>query len=273
MFTCHEEYNGDDFKLPLFHCPFRDYWYSFVSIDQMKFTKHVKLSIENFCYWFRAAPFQHDTLKSWQEEYKILLNFHFVDFEKNYQNQLTIWDSPGSYSPKWSPKHTIDIGIKGEHFTHVYLFNFKAKTKCGMPNCRFSTQRRDKLKRHRDSCRDTSEVVCKKKCYGLEEPVIDDLAFDESFMEDTNFKFAVFDLETTEVTSDVAEATCRVLSIGLYSNIDEQQYYYERESSAPQHGQLMVDKFIEQLFALALIFQSGLPTEIGDELDRIKEAI
>ena len=272
-FVYKEEYSGSDFKLPLFHCPFRDYWYSFVSIDQMKFTHSIKLTIENFCYWLRAAPFQHDTFKSWQNEYKIVLKLHFVDMEKNYQNQLSIRGSAPVYNPTWEPKNVVHLGIEDEHFTHVFLFNYKAKTKCGMPNCRFSTQRRDKLKRHRDSCKDTSEIVCKKKCYGLEEPVIDDLAFDDSFLEDPNFKFAVYDLETTEIASDVAEAQCRILSIGLYSNIDEKQYYYERQSSATEHGQTMVDQFIERLFALALIFQAGLPPQIIDELERIKEMV
>ena len=140
-----------------------------------------------------------------------------------------------------------------------------------MPNCRFSTQRKDKLKRHRDQCKDTSQIVCKKVCYGLEEPAFDDFDFDESFLDDPNFKFATFDLETAEVYSDIAEAKLRILSIGLYSNIDEQQYYYERESSNVEDGQKMVDQFIERLFILATLFQANLPPQIIDELERIKE--
>ena len=272
-FTFNEIYDGSDFKIPMFHCNRFDYWYSFVSFDQLKFTHFVKLSIDNFCYWLRAGPYQLNTLKSWQDEYKIVLTHHLVDMEKNARYQLSIRGNLSVYNPSWTPKYKINIGISEENHKFVYLFNYKAKTMCGMPNCRFSTQRKDKLKRHRDNCKDTSVIATKKVCYGLDEQAFDDFDFDDSFINNPNFKFATFDLETTESESINVEAKLKLLSIGLYSNIDEQQYYYERKSSAMEHGQEMVDQFIERLFVLATMFQAGLPPQITDELEKIKEMI
>ena len=106
--------------------------------------------------------------------------------------------------PTWTPKITLSIGIESHPFDCVYLADFKEQEKCENEKCGFSSPRKDRMKRHRDVCRDTTEIVTKRVCYGLHVEE-DKTSIPDDFFTNPKFHFAVFDIETVERPSDQVE--------------------------------------------------------------------
>ena len=69
------------------------------------------------------------------------------------------------------------------------------------------------------------------------------------------------------------KATLVLLSIGLYSNLDNKTRYYERASSQPKDGYQIVKDFMDNLFELCEKFQESLPREIMREYESLQEII
>ena len=98
----------------------------------------------------------------------------------------------------------LSIGIEAHPFDSVYLADFKEQVQCENERCGFSSPRKDRMKRHRDVCRDTTEVVTKKVCYGLQTEE-DKTTIPDDFFNNPKFQFAVFDIETAEQPSNQVE--------------------------------------------------------------------
>ena len=262
---------SDDVNVtPLFHCSRHNYWYSYVPFDKIQILKHVKLSIISFCRWFGLPNINMNNLKKWQDENQMLLRFKKIDVTKERRWQIRS-GGPGNYEPEWLPKITFNLGIDENNF--FYLFDSKEATKCGKTKCLYKSWRVDKIEQHRTQCSDTTDVKSKQVFYGKRENQFEKYSIPENFFQNPEFKFAVFDLETTETFSDDAEAKLKILSIGLYSNIDNKQYYFERKSSSFEDGQQLVNDFMEKLQELADEYQSSLPKEIQLEIYRLKDQV
>ena len=156
----------------------------------MKITKHIKLSVTNLCQWLGVSLINFDAIISWQDYHKIQLRFHLFDpvRERSWKQRLAY--GPGTYTPTWTPELSLDVGIRQYPFDFCWLMSYKEPVKCNNPKCGYRTQRKDKLKRHRDCCRDETIIVSKKARYG-----------DETIVPDTDnptFYFATFDIETIE---------------------------------------------------------------------------
>ena len=271
IFTFSEESDDLYSKVLMFHCPRRDYWFSYVSFDQILVTKFIRLSVENLCQWLRVEPFDPDCILQWQIDNKILLKYHAFDTSKTRQNRNALFAIPGQLEPNWEPKLSIDLGINGFPFEYCYLFKKNESQTCEKNNCRFKTQRADRLQRHQNSCTGETKIKTKRVLYGKEEQVIDQLTIPESFLSEPVFKFACFDIETIETSSNIAEAKLSILSIGLASNLDSNKYYFERKSSAHEDGQFMINQFMMQVEDLATKYQSTLPPQVEEELAKIKQ--
>ena len=140
---------------------------------------------------------------SWQDETQIQLKFRLFDPDKERRYKQRISFGPGVYEPRWTPKLSIDVGIRQFPFEHCWLMSYKKPETCENPKCGFSSPRKDKMKRHLACCKDTTEVVTKRVCYGLETK--DEGSIPASFFTDPKFKFAVFDIETAERPSEQVE--------------------------------------------------------------------
>ena len=268
MFTYKGESDDESFKVPMFHCPNNDYWYSYVPFQNIKVTKFIKLSIDNLCHILGLPSFTLDNLLTWQQVYKVAINFKSVDFSKNYQNQLQNQSVPGLFEIN-NPVLTIDIGVEKFPFEYCYIYNYKQPAMCSKPNCGFETLRKDKMARHENQCCDETKIVAKQQFYGQEDTTFDDWSISASFFTNPSFKFAVFDIETCEMENPTVEAKCVLLSIGLTTNMGDRSFYYERKSSSPEHGQEIVDEFMDQLDAMAKFYLSEIGPEVEAEVERI----
>ena len=141
---------------------------------------------------------------SWQDQTQIQLKFRLFDPEKERRHKQRISFGPGIYEPTWTPKLSIDVGIRQFPFEHCWLMSYKKPAKCENERCGFSSPRKDRMKRHAACCRDTTEVVSKRVCYGLARQD-ENLSIPQSFFTNPNFYFAVFDIETAERPSDQVE--------------------------------------------------------------------
>ena len=269
VFTFKGESDDESFKVPLFHCPNNDYWYSYVPFQNVKVTKHIKLSIDNLCHIMGLPPFTLDNLLTWQKVYKISINFRSVDFSKNYQNQLQNQSIPGQVKLE-NPIMSIDIGVEKFPFDYCYMFNFKQPARCSKPDCYFKTQRKDRMARHEEQCASETKIVAKQQFYGKEDTTFDNWSISSSFFTNPSFKFATFDIETYEMESPLAEAKLVILSIGLTTNMGDRSFYFERKSSSAEHGQEMVNDFMDKLEEMATFYLSEIGPEIDEELEKIE---
>ena len=263
-------YNGESTNvdvIPLFHSSKNDYWFSFVDFEKIKVNKFVKLTPTALCRWFDLPPIDMRHMKQWQDKNRILFRFVKLDVTKERRWQQR--SGYPNYEPAWIPKITFNLGIDDQDY--VYLYDRKESVKCGKNKCLFKTWRSDKIDRHRGQCSDTTQIKTMQTFYGKPDTKYDHMTIPKVFFDNPEFKFAVFDLETVETKSDVAEAKLKLLSIGLYSNIDNQEYYFERKSSSIEDGQKMVNQFLEKLQELADLYQSSLPPQIQSEIIRLKE--
>ena len=96
------------------------------------------------------------------------------------------------------------------------MFYYKEEEQCQNETCGFTCPRKDRMKRHHENCRDTTEIVTKKICYGLKEEKYMSVIPD-SYFENPKFLFAVFDIETAERPCDFAEVG--ILNIWNITNI------------------------------------------------------
>ena len=187
------------------------YWFSFVPFNMIKVTQHVKLSVANLCQWLGVMLIAFDSIITWQDTTKIQLRFHLFDPEKERRWKQRTSFGPGTYEPLWTPKLSLDIGIRGYPFEYCWLMAYKKPESCINPQCGFSSPRKDKLKRHIACCRDTTEVVAKKVCYGIQTE--QSTIVPRSFLTSSKFLFAVFDIETAERPSTNAEVSLRIFKI------------------------------------------------------------
>ena len=128
--------------------------------------------------------------------------FEILQIFKRYQQRRTF--PLGTYEADWTPQLKLKIGVNDFPFDSVYLFDYKDEEQCQNETCGFTSPRKDRMKRHHDNCKDTTEIVTKKICYGLKEEKYMSVIPD-SYFENPKFLFAVFDIETAERPSDFAE--------------------------------------------------------------------
>ena len=255
------------YKIPLFRRKrgADEIYYSYVDWTLVK-NERVGLTIENFTPWLNTEPLILDDLFDWMDQERVLLRFYrkqedVTDRQKRYLHKRT--NCPGDYEPEWRPKMQFYIFITEYPFETFELSTEKpiVELKCGMPDCGFRTPRRDKLEKHRKTCRNYTLVTSKQRMYGNKQELIEPV-----------FKFACFDIETIEKPSEFAEATLELLSIGCATNVSGlESKYFVRDSSSAIDGQAIVDQFMDYLFQLNNSYESCLPAELYDEYEEVSE--
>ena len=257
------------FKVPLFRRVTRNQetFYSYVDFKLVK-VNNVKLSLENFTFWLGTVELDPEYMLNWMDETRILLRFYrknlsVEDPKKRYLYKKT--NCPGDYEPEWRPKLTCYIIITQFPFSEIEYTTEQPKVElsCGKPGCGFTTPRPDKLESHRKNCRNFTLIKSKRVVYGKKQETIDPV-----------FRFACYDIETLEKTSEYAEAGLEILSIGVASNAEGSltSKYFVRESSDHNDGQAMVDNFMDYLFELAQIYEASLPESLYDEYFELEES-
>ena len=255
-------------KVPLFvrrKTPSQNVFYSYVDWSKVKI-KPVVLTVSNFSSWMSFYAFDPEDFETWMDETKILLRFYRKNekvHDKSRSSLATRYkynrrNIPGDYEPSWTPRFTLFLMIPSFPFDKMEVTSIRPPEEipCGMPNCRYTAPRAERIEIHRKTCRDYTLVTGKQVKYGAQvdsyKPIL---------------KFACFDIETVEKQSDNGvEATLEILSIGVASNINQyQSKYFVRDSSVPASGQKMVDDFMDYCFQLNQSYQELLPPGIAQE--------
>ena len=240
-------------------------FYSYVDWSLVKIS-NVRLTPEVLASWFQTKPLDQSSMISWMNETRILLRFYKQNGEKDrHRYQYKRFNCPSDYYPDWQPKVTLFIMIEQYPFNQMNMSTVQPSqdVACGLPGCGFRTPRKDKLARHRNQCRNETEVKTKRKVYGEK-------------VESSNpiIKFVVYDLETVEKSSSKAEAKLELLSIGLASNIcGYQSKYFCRKSDNSLDGQELVDRFLNHIFELKSQFDDNLDPEIVREYEEVNEKL
>ena len=226
----------------------------------------VGLTLDNFTHWMGTEPLNPDFMLDWMDSTRILLKFYRRNVDVKNPNRRYVFsrdNCPGDYEPDWQPRQVYNIIITSFPFYEMEFTTESMPTeyKCGKPDCGFQTPRKDKLDKHRESCRNFSLITSKQRVYGgIHNPL------------EPVFKFACYDIETVEKESEYAEATLELLSIGVAANVEGlQSKYFVRKSSSPEHGQAMVDEFMDYLFELSELYDNYLPESLYDEYNELIE--
>ena len=113
------------------------------------------------------------------------------------------------------------------------------------------------LKIHEETCTAETLVKAKQTAYGKPTSLIDELIAGQVLSEDMRdfcmTNFIVYDIEV--VQNKVEEETRLIpISIAVASTFTEDRYF-ERKSSLPEDGDLMVSDFMDYLTELNTIYQ------------------
>ena len=136
--------------------------------------------------------------------------------------------------------------------------------------CLYHTDNLKSYQDHLKSCKEETTIQALRRTYGPPSDALD-MAISKGLIpnsfKDYRQKFLVtWDIETLEVETDltsIQQAVHKVASIAVASNLPLQHdKFFIRESSAPEHGQKLVDEFLDELFRLESCFYETIPDEI-----------
>ena len=137
------------------------------------------------------------------------------------------------------------------------------------PSCKFTFERPKELERHEINCSDEQKVKSKQTSYGSGKSIMDEIVdseyLPESFRAYQNTTLATFDIETGQVGDAL-----KTISIAVGSTLDSVQYF-ERESSAPEDYQKLVNEFMDYLKDLCTKVQ--VPVEISVAMEKLDTEI
>ena len=146
--------------------------------------------------------------------------------------------------------------------------------------CLYHTTDQTSFNNHIQTCTDQTKITAKRRTYG---PPSDCLSQAISHgilpatFKDYRQKYLVtWDIETLETTSEdltsIQMAIQKIASVAIASNLPNQtDEFFIRESSKPEDGQKLVDRFLDELFRLESCYYESIPDEIKEAKEILRE--
>ena len=216
-----------------------------------------------------------DHLEQYEDDNKIRINvLKIVERRKHNKTVLRAqkhYTTPGC---KQNANPKIDVAVESWPSTQLYWLPCSSLIESQMvctvtETCKFTFEWPADLKKHEKICSAEQTVVGEQKYYGSGKTVMDDIIADgylpDSFKNYRNKTITTFDIETVQECELV-----KTISIAVSSSIDGTKYF-ERETSAKEDFQKLVNEFMAYLIELK--DQIELPEEIENALAELEEEI
>ena len=146
--------------------------------------------------------------------------------------------------------------------------------------CLYHTTEQTNYNDHIKTCTDQTKITSKRRIYG---PPADAMTLaishgilPQSFKDYRQKYLATWDIETlessTEDLTSIQVAIQKIVSVGVASNLPNQSdKFFIRESSQPEDGQKLVDRFLDELFRLESCYYESIPDEIKEAKEILRE--
>ena len=224
---------------------------------------------------FNLPPLDLENLEPFEKTHKI--RFNILKLVQRRKNNKTVFRGQKHYTTPGCQSGTdpiINCAVEDWPSNYLYWLPCQSLVDKEMvctksPTCKFTFEYESELKRHEKICSMEQKVVSKQKLYGSPKSKLQEIIeagyLPESFQSYRNTTLSTFDIETVQVQEKL-----QVISIAVGSTLDQVKYF-ERNSSAPEDYQKLVDQFMEYLIELQT--QIEVPEEIEDAINEMDEEI
>ena len=244
-------------------------------LNNVHSTKPIKGSPTAIASLFNLPSLSLDQLEQYETNHNI--RFNILKLVKRTENGKAVFKGQKHYStPGCQEGSSPVLNFAVEDWPSEILYwlpcsslvdNQIACTKTA--SCKFTFEHMSELKRHEKICSLEQKVVSKQKFYGSPKTKLQEIIeagfLPESFQTHRNTNISTFDIETVEIQDHL-----HVISIAVGSTMDE-VHYFERESSAPESYQKLVNDFMSYLIQLQEKVE--VPEEIENAINEIDEQL
>ena len=224
---------------------------------------------------FNWPPLDLNNLEEYEEQNQVRLNIlKIVKRRKNAKIELRACKHNSTPCCQDNDNPKIDVAVDNWPSNELYWLPCSSLIENQMvctktPSCNFTFEHPSELERHEFHCKDTQTVQAKQKFYGSGRNKMDEIIeagyLPESFRNYRNTTKATFDIEVCQIGENL-----KTISIAVASTLDEDKYF-ERESSSPEHYQKLVDEFMKYLMDLQTKIE--IPMEMEDAIEKMESEI
>ena len=146
--------------------------------------------------------------------------------------------------------------------------------------CLYHTTEQTNYNDHIRTCTDQTKITAKRRTYGPSNDALSQAIshgiLPSSFKDYRQKYLATWDIETLEASTEgltsIQQAIQRIASVAVASNLPNQsEEFFIRESSKPDDGQKLVDRFLDELFRLESCYYDSIPDEIKEAKEILRE--
>ena len=223
-----------------------------------------------------------DDITAFEDQYQVIINIYSI-FSYCNGNMTQICAAQNSIKasirePNWEPILTINIAVD-ENDCIYWLPStnlIKPIYKCDKypGECFYSSIDKRNFERHMKVCRNEPKITSKQECLGKNETMLDTI-IKEGYLPKTltnyyNPKFMTWDIETLEMKTPEPDMNCdnttieailKPVSIAVGSNFVPPKVFI-RKSSSPEHGQELINEFMEYLLDSYKVFHDTVHSAI-----------
>ena len=143
---------------------------------------------------------------------------------------------------------------------------------CEKPHCYFVTERYNEFERHRQCCKDESEIIYKQERHEIPDKTVKLELVEEKIIPSIDFAntmFSTYDIESLMLPEDSQSQSNRsihrIVSIGVATNFgDRREYFMSRQDMLPDSLKFLISQFIAVLEKVQKDMVKLLPQSVRD---------